>query len=177
MKEIKYNGNIFLLPKTVKDACLVTTNGIVRRDGKAVMGAGIAKYCRDTFIGVDKRLGSLIKRGGNHVYYLGQMIGISFMPSHNSAFQLLSFPTKDDWKEDSKPELIQQSCQEIVKFADEHDLENIYMPCPGCSNGRLNYWEDVRPILLKELDDRFTVCIPNRIMSRLSTEVEIHERL
>lgn len=79
-------------------------------------------------------------------------------------FLLFSFPTKEDWKKDSRPELIRRSCRELVKLADEHMVSDIYMSCPGCSNGRLDYWRDVRPILLEELDGRFTVCIPGRIM-------------
>lgn len=162
MNEIEYNGNIFLLPEPgLRDACLVTTNGIVKKDGKAVMGAGIAKYCRDTFPYVDATLGDKLKAGGNHVYELG----LKRRPDHEGVFLLFSFPTKDDWKDNSKPELIRQSCQEMMDMADEYSLNAIYMPCPGCSNGKLDYWKDVRDILLEELDDRFFVCIPANIMA------------
>lgn len=163
MREKEYNGNIFILPKNdSQDACLVTTNGIVRNDGKAVMGAGIAKYCRDTFHGVDRLLGTLLKEHGNHVYDLG----LCFIPENRATFRLFSFPTKQDWKEDSKPELIRQSCKEMMEQADRHGIDTVYMPCPGCSNGKLDYWHDVRPILEEELDDRFIICIPKIIMDR-----------
>lgn len=166
MKELEYNGNIFLLPNPQKrDACLVTTNGIIRNDGNAVMGAGIAKYCRDTFKGVDKILGQKLKDTGNHVYNLG-WCHIPYENDRFGIFLLYSFPTKDDWREDSKLELIRQSCREIMKAVDEDMLNNIYMPCPGCSNGKLNYWKDVRNILIKELDDRFIVCIPDKIKQK-----------
>ena len=160
MMELKYGGNLFLLPrKDHKDACVVTTNGIVRRNGCAVMGAGIAKYCRDTFPGIDKELGTSITVGGNHVYYLGTRR----VPGKVATFSLFSFPTKDDWKDASKPNLIRQSCREMVAQADDNGLETIYMPCPGCHNGKLDYYRDVRPILEEELDDRFVVCIPDGI--------------
>lgn len=161
MNEIEYDGNIFLLPKEPGDACLVTTNGMVRKDGKAVMGAGIAKYCRDNFAGVDRILGEKLKSHGNHVHYLG---GIWTVTGGNVRFMLFSFPTKHDWKDGSDPELIRQSCREMMRLADAYKTGTVYMPCPGCSNGRLDYWTDVRPILERELDDRFTVCIPARIM-------------
>lgn len=163
MKELKYDGNIFLLPEKKAlhtDACIVTTNGIVRRDGRAVMGAGIARYCRDTFSGVDRMLGDELKRGGNHAYCLGNWM----KPDGTGSFLLFSFPTKDDWKDASKAGLIRQSCKEVMALADEQLVEAVYMPCPGCSNGRLDYWKDVRGILLEELDDRFMVCIPDAIM-------------
>lgn len=163
MKEIKYNGNLYLLPNPMNtDACIVTTNGIVRKDGRAVMGAGIAKYCRDNFLGVDKMLGKLLIEKGNHVYSLGKWPIPDFRTEEE--FFLFSFPTKEDWKEDSKPELIQRSCRELKILADEHKLDTIYMPCPGCGRGKLDYVKDVRPILLKELDDRFVICIPNWII-------------
>lgn len=159
MKEINYDGNIFLLPKPVKDACCVTTNGDIRRNGKAVMGAGIARYCRDHFTAVDSMLAMKLKSGGNHVHHLGYHTAPG-----GSEFLLMSFPTKEHWTEDSKPGLIRQSCKEAVRFADDYKLEHIYMPCPGCSNGRLDYWTDVRPILYEGLDSRFVVCIPDRVM-------------
>lgn len=169
MRETVNDGNIFLLPSPFKkDACLVTTNGIIRANGKAVMGAGIAKYCRDTFKGVDDILAKQLRQGGNHVYYLGlwplQSINIG-------SFMLFSFPTKDDWRDNSKLELIAQSCKEIRELVDKYELDHIYMPCPGCSNGKLDYWNDVRPILRKELDDRFNVNIPNHIMRKKPKEV------
>ncbi len=163
MIEKEYNGNIFLLPDpSKKDVCLVTTNGIVKKDGRAVMGAGIAKYVRDTFKGTDEKLGKKLKESGNHVYDLGKW-RIPYADNRYNLFILYSFPTKDDWKENSKLELICQSCREIVKKADENMLHNIYMPCPGCMNGRLNYYKDVRPVLEKELDHRFIVCVPDSI--------------
>lgn len=165
MKEIQYDGNIFQLPKKdTNDACLVTTNGIIRKGGKAVMGAGIARYCRDMFYGVDKALGRQLKTSGNHVHFLG-----FWYTSGKVRFLLFSFPTKDDWKENSKPELIRQSCREIMIQANEFNLETVYMPCPGCSNGKLDYWSVVRPILRQELDDRFVVCIPEQVMKRKNT--------
>lgn len=160
MQEINHNGNIFMLPDpALRDACCVTTNGVLRNNGKAVMGAGIAKYCRDTFKGVDTVLGDKLKKYGNHAYALGwqEIIG------NIGRFMLFSFPTKEDWKADSKPELIQQSCKELMKLADQYAISDVYLPCPGCSNGRLNYWTDVRDILRANLDDRFVVCIPDSI--------------
>lgn len=171
MKEIVVDSNIFLLPRPNKrDACLVTTNGVLRRDGKAVMGAGIAKYCRDTYKGIDKELGDKIASGGNHVYNLGwhhkPYDDWKTNSEHFGIFLLYSFPTKDNWRDESKPELIRQSCKEIMYHAKHNFLECCYMPCPGCSNGRLDYWQDVRPILQDELDERFVVCIPTHIMKK-----------
>lgn len=165
MRECIYDGNIFLLPDLEKrDAVCVTTNGIVRKDGKAVMGAGIAKYARDMFRGVDKRLGRNIKDYGNRAFSLGWQPGIT-APQDSAwqqaaRFMLLTFPTKHDWKENSDVNLIRQSCRQVMELADEYSLDTVYLPCPGCSNGHLDYARDVRPVLTEELDDRFMVCVP-----------------
>lgn len=158
MIEKNYNGNIFLLPDK-QDACIVTTNGIVKNNGLAVMGAGIAKYCRDTFHGVDRILADNLKRG-NHCYYLGNW----YVPSSTQTmFTLYSFPTKHDWRERSDIGLIRQSCREIMELVDKDIIHKVYMPCPGCSNGGLDYYGIVRPVLKDKLDDRFVVCIPDSI--------------
>ena len=162
MKEIVSNCDIFMFPRPgKKDAVCVTTNGILRKDGKAVMGAGIAKYARDHFKGIDITLGSKICKHGNHVYDLGMFT----RPDGKAHVTILSFPTKDDWKNDSKPELIRQSCKEAANLADGY-LDCIYLPCPGCANGHLDYWKDVRPILLEELNEQFVIIIPEHIYIR-----------
>ena len=48
MLELKGNYDIFALPKDGEAMC-VTTNGIVKSNGHAVMGAGIAKTANETF--------------------------------------------------------------------------------------------------------------------------------
>lgn len=159
MIEKHYNGNIYLLPEpSEKDACTVTTNGIVKKNGLAVMGAGTAKYCRDTFYGVDRVLAEKLK-GGNHCYLLGEYL----IPESFGMFLLYSFPTKNDWKDDSDVRLIRQSCREMKQLADEAGLHRIYMSCPGCGCGGLDYYQDVRPILMTELDEHFVICIPDKI--------------
>lgn len=162
LREMVYDGDIFVLPDGKKqDACVVTTNGIIKSDGRAVMGVGIAKYCRDRFTGCDELLGVMLKTTGNHAHILSKYN----IPGKMECFTLVSFPTKNDWRDDSSIELIRQSCKEIVKLADEYHFDNIYMPCPGCTNGHLNYWNDVRPVLIEELDSRFVICVPDRIRS------------
>lgn len=159
-REFLYDGDIFALPNGKNnDACVVTTNGIVKTDGRAVMGAGIAKYCRDTFCGCDSILGARLKESGNHVHKLDRYA----IPRKDGLFTLISFPTKNDWRDNSSIELIRQSCREILEMANIHRFDRIYMPCPGCTNGHLDYWKDVRPVLAEELDNRFVICVPDRI--------------
>jgi len=127
-------------------ATCVTTNAVVKQDGKAVMGAGVAKVIRDMYSGSDTILGALIKTYGHKV----QQFWIT--PA------LVSFPTKDHFKNKSNISLIQRSAKELYEWANLNtQYLTIILPRPGCNNGGLN-WEDIKPTLESILvDNRFVV--------------------
>jgi hypothetical protein len=52
------------------DALIITTNGFVKNNGRAVMGRGCAREARDKYKDLDLILGEKIKKGGNHVHEL-----------------------------------------------------------------------------------------------------------
>ena len=70
MLELRGNYDIFGLPKNGEAMC-VTTNGIVKEDGHAVMGAGIAKQANQ-ILHLSEKLGSYLKQYGNRAFNLGQ---------------------------------------------------------------------------------------------------------
>lgn len=132
------------------DAVCVTTNSVIKANGRAVMGAGVAKSARDKYPGIDKILASCLKNVGNHVHYL------MTDKTHNTS--ILSFPTKHDWKNPSDIRLIERSAQELRLVTDACGWKKVLLPKPGCSNGQLN-WTDVEPVLDPYLnDERFIVC-------------------
>lgn len=142
MKEIK--GNMWRIDADVR---CITTNGFVKKNGRAVMGAGCAKEARDKLNGIDIILGSTIKNYGNHVAKIYQ--------TRNSIY--LSFPVKHHWKQIADIKLIERSAKELVILADENkEWKHILLPRPGCGNGRLE-WSQVKPIIEPYLDDRFFV--------------------
>ena len=149
----KYSTEIINPFKSIKgdgtEAICVTTNGIVMQNGKAVMGAGIAKFVRDTFPGVDSKLGDFLSKYGNRAFNLGTQ------EYEGKKFRLISFPTKNDWKDKSDLSLIEKSANELVSISDKFDLKKVYLPAPGCSHGQLK-WKEVEK-KLSSLDDRFTI--------------------
>ena len=167
MKEIRYDGNLFLLPDG-PEAAAVTTNGIVKSDGRAVMGAGIAKYARDNFTDIDALLGRFLTLYGNHAYFMG-----SFHDQHRAAAGkpapvfVVTMPTKNDWRDGSDLELIRRSAIELMGIAARNNLRRVYLPAPGCSLGRLDYKTQARPAISSILDDRFTACLPSSIFDSL----------
>lgn len=133
-------GNIWDFPA---DAICVTTNGIVKKNGDLVMGAGIALEAKIKYPKLPKILGELVKNIRNKCFYIEE-------------FKIISFPTKNHFKDDSIPELIEHSALEAKEIADFFKLSTISLPRPGCGLGNLK-WKNVKSLLEKYLDDRFFV--------------------
>jgi hypothetical protein len=72
---------------------------------------------------------------------------------------ILSFPTKEHFKDRAIPELIRNSAKELVKLADGLELYRIVVPAPGIGGhtGRLDHDKDVAPMIEDILDDRFWI--------------------
>lgn len=136
--------DVFSFPSVV-----ITTNGIVKGNRKAVMGRGIALQAVEKFHGIDTSLGIQILHHGNVSAWLGQWNGQN----------VYSMPTKNHWRDPSPISLIVQSAVKLVDVVNALGFnEEIGMPPPGCGNGGLD-WKVVGPILKDILDDRFVVCI------------------
>lgn len=129
------------------DAICITTNGITKNNGDAVMGKGIAKTANDLY-SIAHALGKQLRLNGNHVYDMG---------IHNNK-HILTFPTKQHWRDDSSIDLIKQSCVELVALADKMQFNTVLLPAVGCGCGRLDFNKDVYPVISELLDDRFIVC-------------------
>ena len=169
MKELRYGRNIFLLPKNnSSEAAVVTTNGMCRANGRAVMGAGIAKYVRDNMNGSDLVRGVMLKLNGNHAYLLGRFQDPNRLDDNLDPWvSVITMPTKHDWREPSTINLIARSAHELIEIADKNHLSKIYLPAPGCNHGGLDYAAQVRPVIAKILDPRFVVCLTPSLYDKL----------
>ena len=128
---------------------VITTNGTVKKDGRAVMGRGIALQAIERFENLPYALARGVKEKGNIVFALW-------------GFGLISFPVKHNWWESASLDLIEESCKQLREVADKvlnpnsycledqqtlkGKLTTIYMVRPGCGAGGLD-WKDVKPIL------------------------------
>ena len=128
------------------DLRVVTTNGFVKRNGEAVMGAGCAKELRDAVPTSPKRLGTLIKAHGNRPVRFARVNGAD----------VASLPVKHHWREEADLDLIVDSVIALVFLVTKFGYKNVVLPRPGCGNGRLK-WSQVKPHVAPLLDDRFTV--------------------
>ena len=128
------------------DWIAITTNGIVRRDGTAVMGAGLAKQAALRFPTLPGLLGEALRTQGNQLMAW-------------PAFRLFTFPTKYDWKQPSELALIDASARALLAYIQSHQIQTVYLPRPGCGLGQLE-WSAVRSILAPLWDDRFVILTP-----------------
>jgi len=121
---------------------VITTNGSLTRDGRAVLGRGVARQAAVRFPGIADKLGRLLAEQGSHVFDLGGCV--------------VSFPVEETaW---SQPDLriIARSAEELRRLADRSGWQRIVVPRPGCGGGGLA-WKDVQPLLVPWFDHRFTV--------------------
>ena len=111
MREL-HHFDIFTLPnnKAEENIVCVTTNGIIKRDGTAVMGAGIAKTANLRFK-VAEKLADSLRTNGNVVSDLGTYYW------KTSRFHLVAFPTKHDWRNPSDLQLI------LEGYSDDYEIE------------------------------------------------------
>lgn len=124
----------------------VPTNGDRRRDGRAVMGAGVALAAAQLFPNLPIVLGAKLRASGNHAFYWHE-------------FRLMTLPTKEAWTQPSMLGLIERTAREAVHLADHFGLTAIYCPRLGCGLGGLA-WKGVSSVLAGLWDDRFIIVYP-----------------
>lgn len=149
MQILYTHTNIFDLPITNNgtEGVCVTTNGMIKKNGSAVMGAGIAKEANERY-NLSFILADYLRQYGNHVYMLKQS---------ETGFWLISFPTKNDWRDNSDMKLIEQSAIELSVLCTKNGIRRCYLTPPGCANGHLNFEKQVYPVIDQILDDRFII--------------------
>lgn len=157
---ININGNIFDYINTNCIIC-IPTNGIVKNDGHAVMGAGLALSFKNKYNDLPRRLGSyLLKFNKNKPYILAGIKNNNyFIPKENEfndCSLIVSFPTKNNYKDNSSLELIKNSCIVLDKIVNKYNIEKVYLPKVGCGLGNLNY-KDVENLLSKYFDNRYYI--------------------
>lgn len=116
------------------DALVITTNGIVRADGAAVMGRGCAKEAADRFPKLPYLLGSRLREYGNipHLFIAGYLSEVGS--------PLVTLPVKHHWRGPADLALIGRMLLQLARIAERAKWEVVAMPRPGCGNGQL-LWE------------------------------------
>ena len=117
----------------------IPTNGWVNQTGENPMPRGVSFHANQLFKNLDKAIGTSIKKNGNHVFYFERQ-------------RLITFPTKENWRDNSSLDLINQSCLELKVFLQKFSNLKVVLPKVGCGAGKLK-WETVYPILNRILEE------------------------
>ncbi len=157
-------ANIITLHENGKIIC-ITTNGFIKKNNQGVLGRGNALAAATRYPTLPINLAIHIKQNGNVVGPIGKRI-ISFpvKPASGNYEQVLDkvrymykpgnqipgYHCKADLK------LIEQSLNQLGEFINKFNLEEVYLPLPGCNNGELEF-KDVEPIL-ETGDKRIIYC-------------------
>ncbi len=126
------------------DAICVTTNGIIKHNGRAVMGRGIALQAANRYPQLALALAKAIRDNGNHVHRFEE-----------NDCAIITFPTKNHWRDPSSIELIAQSAHELVYIS--QTFNRVALPYPGCANGQLDIFDVVQVIKPILSDDKFEI--------------------
>lgn len=157
----------------VKDAdiLVVPTNGVVKSNGKLVMGAGIAKGFRDRYKGLDQFFGGKLLLDQElickehlvlqNVHYYGILTTASSKINLDFDKEVIALQTKGHWNSTSDYDLIEWSVGKLWAYLSGTD-KKVLMTRPGCGLGSL-VWDasDRAEKGVKDrisfLDERFTV--------------------
>ena len=125
-------------------AICVTTNGMVKQNGRAVMGRGIALQAANRYPDLPLELARRLKLWGNKVY------------TFYSYPSIITFPTKHHWRDPSDLGLIALSATQLVELRRDND-GRVALPFPGCANGGINIDTVVAIIEPILSDDKFEI--------------------
>lgn len=143
MKELRGDMFDYKMINSFEAMC-ITTNGMIKKNGLAVMGAGVAKIASDKYPELSKHLAECIKLNGHKVQIIEWV----------NSLAIISFPTKYNFWDKSDINLIEKSSWQLKELTDHHGWKRVVVPRPGCHNGGLK-WENVKITIEKILDDRF----------------------
>lgn len=173
-------GDILSNSIGILDAVCIPTNGYVKKNGEAVMGAGLAKEIKEMLEGIEQKLGMLIKGNGNIVQVISKeegtyIIAFPVKPIYVKApkgYQILPHLRNNFINKDFVPgfavyadlKIIEESCKQLLALVNKTKFETVAMPLVGCGNGGLKP-NVVIPILKKYFheDDRFILYVKDNI--------------
>ena len=139
---LEKSGNIWDYRDKPNKVIVITTNSVVRANGEAIMGKGVAAEAALIAPAVPRELGKELEFGQRVCWLDGR--------------RMLAFPTKLHWRHNSPMALVARSARELRGIAEDSPDCTFIMPRPGCGNGGLK-WEDVRPLLASLPDNVWVV--------------------
>ena len=140
-----------------------------------VMGKGIAKQFKDTFLFNFKVYEEASKKGevktGQMLVVKDQSLGVEKL--------IINFPTKTEWFRKSQYVFIEEGLKDLVKTIEKYNIQSIALPPLGCGNGGLK-WDKVKALIEKYLGDipiSILVFEPNEHVKKILQKREISKEI
>lgn len=127
------------------DLFLFTANNAITREGRLVMGAGMAKQVKNRFYNIDSDFGTLVMRVTK-----GKPTGKFGLVTLDDERKLGAFQTKNHWRFPSRPEILLFSAYKLEIWCQENPGKTVALNFPGIGHGGMNkaeVWKLLRPIL------------------------------
>lgn len=112
-----------------------------------VMGKGLALAFKKRYPAYFQHYASLCRQGEVRI---GTLTSFDVESTHCKSLKLISFPTKNHWKDPSQLPWIEKGLISLRELILEEGITNIGIPMLGCGYGGLN-WDEVRPLIEKHL--------------------------
>ena len=139
-------GNIF-------DSDCQTLVNTVNRNG--VMGKGLALQFKQRYSEMFDEYKLACKR--KQIYIGGDLWVWDYIDMYKPR-KILCFATKEDWWNPSKLVWIERGLQMFVNTYKAFGITSIAWPKLGCTNGKLDWETEVKPLMVKYLDDINIMC-------------------
>jgi hypothetical protein len=115
---------------------LATGNGVLRRDGSLVMGAGSAKALAEAYPQAPKLFGEMARKVGRpegRGWYLYGLLAAQVGPD----LAIGVFQTKGDWREPASLALVAHSARKLAEWMEENPGWEAHVAFPGVGLGGL----------------------------------------
>lgn len=126
---------------------VIPTNGVLKANGDAVMGAGLAKQSAQRFPTLPTLLGQAIRDKGNSLHCWPNL-------------RLYALPTKTHFSQPSDLSLICRGMTQLAQAMTHFPDSVVYSPHLGCGLGQLE-WPTVRAAITPYVTDRMFFVSPS----------------
>ena len=142
----------------------ITSNGVLRESGDLVMGGIVAAEAARRHPELPGILGACVMNSNGRLGipverkdFRGNLYPMGNVPFYVAKYNMISFPTKSIYWENSEIGLIALSAYRLTERMQQFGLQRVFLPRPGCTNGGLDWATQVRPLLEPILPDSVTV--------------------
>lgn len=138
-------GNLF-------DSECQTLVNTVNRNG--IMGKGIALQFKQRYPEMfdEYKLACNL----NQIHIGGDIMLYNYIDLYNPK-KILCFATKEDWWNPSKLVWIERGLKTFVQIYKAFGITSIAWPKLGCANGKLDWENEVKPLMIKYLNDTYII--------------------